>query len=203
MGLLFGKASRTPAFASGRAAAGTISPRAWGRGYRVTAAQRAELQQALRGYYKAMGLVVVAMIVVQAFTGPLPASDRCRCGPPGDRAWSIALRRRRQRLGDAPPAEGRLNRRTRSRRPPSNRRGGRCSADRRPDHDARLGPGGLGSARPRHGNARGRRAGRRSSASHLERPAHLAPPSGLPRPRRAHGQGVRLKRVSARRRFLV
>jgi hypothetical protein len=76
----------------------------------VTAAQRAELQQALRSYYKAMGFVVAAMILVRAFIASL--AGKLIVGAVALLAivpWSIVLRRRRRRiLGDAPPAEGRL-----------------------------------------------------------------------------------------------
>lgn len=112
MGLLFWKGIENAGFRERADGGWDYFPKGvWGRGYRVTAAQRAELQQALRGYYKAMGFVVAAMIVVQAFVRPIAgklivAAVALLAIVP----WSIALRRRRQRiLGDAPPAEGRLS----------------------------------------------------------------------------------------------
>jgi hypothetical protein len=112
MGLLFWKGIENAGFRERADGGWDYFPKGvWGRGYRVTAAQRAELQQALRGYYKSMGFVVAAMIVVQAFIAPIAgklivAAVALLAIVP----WSIALRRRRQRiLGDAPPAEGRLS----------------------------------------------------------------------------------------------
>ena len=112
MGLLFWKGIENTGFRERADGGWDYFPKGvWGRGYRVTAAQRAELQQVLRGYYKSMGFVVAAMIVVQAFIAPIAgklivAAVALLAIVP----WSIALRRRRQRiLGDAPPAEGRLS----------------------------------------------------------------------------------------------
>jgi hypothetical protein len=112
MGLLFWKGIENAGFRERADGGWDYFPKGvWGRGYRVTAAQRAELQQVLRGYYKSMGFVVAAMIVVQAFIAPIAgklivAAVALLAIVP----WSIALRRRRQRiLGDAPPAEGRLS----------------------------------------------------------------------------------------------
>jgi hypothetical protein len=112
MGLLFWKGIENAGFRERVDGGWDYFPKGvWGRGYRVTAAQRAELQQALRSYYKAMGFVVAAMIVVQAFVRPIAgklivAAVALLAIVP----WSIALRRRRQRiLGDAPRAEGRLS----------------------------------------------------------------------------------------------
>src|SRR5215467_14108666 len=81
-----------------------------GRGYRVTVAQRAELQQALRSYYKAVGVIVGALILIQAFITPV--SGKLILGAVALLAilpWSLVLRKQRRRiLGDAPPADRRL-----------------------------------------------------------------------------------------------
>ena len=112
MGLLFWKGIENAGFRERADGGWDYFPKGvWGRGYRVTAAQRAELQQALRSYYKAMGFVMAALIVVQAFIAPVVgklivgAVALLLIVP-----WSIVLRSRRRRiLGDAPPAEGRLS----------------------------------------------------------------------------------------------
>jgi Flp pilus assembly protein TadB len=70
-----------------------------GRGYRVTAEQRAELQQALRSYYKVAGLVVLALVVVQSLIEPLAgkliavAVVILALTP-----WILSMRSRRRRL---------------------------------------------------------------------------------------------------------
>jgi hypothetical protein len=162
MGLLFWKGIENAGFRERADGGWDYFPKGvWGRGYRVTAAQRAELQQALRGYYKAMGFVVAAMIVVQAFVRPIagklivalwPSWRSCRgasrCGGGGSEFSRCAAGRRSPEPGGRAADDRRAHLEG----------AGAVPADRRPDHDARLGPGGLGGlARPRHGNARGRR----------------------------------------------
>lgn len=111
MGLLFWKGIENAGFRERADGGWDYFPKGvWGRGYRVTAAQRAELQQALRSYYKAIGFVVAALILIQAFVATLAsklilAAVALLAIVP----WRIVLRRRRRRiLGDAPQAEGRL-----------------------------------------------------------------------------------------------
>lgn len=81
-----------------------------GRGYRVTAAQREELQALLRRQYGVLGVVLVPAIVIQAFFPPLTKKAL---------VFAVAMlllapvfwhfRRQRQRIiGDAPPAERRM-----------------------------------------------------------------------------------------------
>jgi len=111
MGLIFWKGIENAGFRERADGSWDYFPKGvWGRGYRVTAAQRAELQQALRGYYKAVGVVLAAFIVIQAFIAPV--GGKVIVGAVALLAvvpWGLVLRKRRRRiLGDAPMAEGRL-----------------------------------------------------------------------------------------------
>ena len=85
----------------------------WGRGYRVTAAQRTELRQAMRPYYKAFVFAAVALVLAQPLivplAGKLAVPALALLAILAIVPWSILWRTRRRRiLGDAPPAESRL-----------------------------------------------------------------------------------------------
>jgi len=111
MGLLFSKGLENVGFRERSDGDWDYFPRGiWGRGYRVTAVQRAELRQAMRPHYKAFFFIVVALVLVQAFIAPL--AGKLAVGAVALLAivpWNIVWRTRRRRiLGDAPPTEGRL-----------------------------------------------------------------------------------------------
>jgi hypothetical protein len=117
MGLLYWKGLENVGFRERTDGDWDYFPRGiWGRGYRVTAVQRAELRQAMRPYYKAFVFAVVALVLAQALIVPLAGELAIAAFAPltilailAIVPWSIVWRTRRRRiLGDAPPAESRL-----------------------------------------------------------------------------------------------